>query len=95
MALWPAALGVALMSFTESITAARVSWQPDEPPVRANQELFALGAMNSAVAVVGGLPADGAVSHTAIARQAGARSQLTQWASAAAVWSLCCFSRVR
>ena len=83
--LWPAALGIALMSFTESITGARASWQQDEPPIRANQELLALGAMNSAAAFVGGMPADGAVSHTAIARQAGARTQLAQWASAAAV----------
>jgi SulP family sulfate permease len=84
-ALWPAAAGIALMSFTESITAARASWQQGDPPVRANQELFALGAANSAAALVGGLPADGAVSHTAIAKQAGARSQLAQWVSAAAV----------
>jgi SulP family sulfate permease len=83
--LWPAALGIALMSFTESITAARGCWQQDDPPVRANRELLALGAMNAAVAVAGGLPADGASSHTAIARQAGARSQLAQWASAATV----------
>jgi high affinity sulfate transporter 1 len=83
--LWPAALGIALMSFTESITGARASWQQGEPPVAANQELLALGAMNSAVALVGGMPADGAVSHTAIARQGGARTQLAQWASAAAV----------
>ena len=84
-ALLPAAAGVALMSFTESITAVRASWQAGEPPVRANQELFALGAMNSAVAAVGGFPADGAVSHTAIARQAGGRTQLAQWWAAAAV----------
>lgn len=84
-ALWPAALGIALMSFTESITGARASWQQGEPLVRANQELFALGAANAAVAVVGGLPSDGAVSHTAAARQAGASSQLAQWVAAAAV----------
>ncbi len=84
-ALWPAAVGIALMSFTESITAARASWQQDDPPVSANKELVALGAMNSAAAVVGGFPADGAVSHTAIARQAGGRSQLAQWAGAATV----------
>jgi MFS superfamily sulfate permease-like transporter len=84
-ALWPAAVGIALMSFTESITAARASWVEGEPPVRANRELLALGAANSAAALVGGLPSDGAVSHTAIARQAGARTQLAQWASAAAV----------
>jgi SulP family sulfate permease len=84
-ALWPAAAGIALMSFTESITAARASWSQGDPPVSANRELFALGAANSAAALVGGLPSDGAVSHTAIAKQGGARSQLAQWASAAAV----------
>ncbi len=83
--LWPAAVGIALMSFTESITAARACWQRNEPPVSANQELLALGAANAASALVGGLPADGAVSHTAIAQQAGARSQLSQWAAAGAV----------
>jgi high affinity sulfate transporter 1 len=84
-ALWPAALGVALMSFTESITAARAMWRQEEPRVSANRELFALGATNAAVAFVGGLPADGAVSHSAIARQGGARTQLAQWVSAGAV----------
>lgn len=84
-ALWPTALGLAIMSFTESITAARASWQEGEPPVKANRELLALGAANAAAAVVGGMPADGAVSHTAIARQAGARSQLAQWAGAVAI----------
>lgn len=85
MALWPAALSLGFMSFTESITAARASWQRDEPPIRPNRELVALGAANAAAALVGGLAVDGAVSHTAIARQAGARSQLAQWASAGAV----------
>jgi high affinity sulfate transporter 1 len=83
--LWPAAIGIALMSFTESITAARASRLQNEPPVKANQELLALGAMNSAVALVGGFPADGAVSHTAIARRAGGSSQLAQWFAAAVV----------
>ena len=83
--LWPVAFGVALMSFAESITAARASWRQDEPPVGPNQELLALGAANAAVAVVGGMPADGAVSHTAIARQAGGRTQLAQWFGAATV----------
>jgi MFS superfamily sulfate permease-like transporter len=73
------------MSFTESITAARASWQTGEPPVKANQELWAVGAANAASAVVGGLAVDGAVSHSVIARHAGGRSQLAQWAGAAAV----------
>jgi MFS superfamily sulfate permease-like transporter len=77
-ALWPAALGVALMSFTESVAAARMFWQSDEPPVSANQELFALGAANAAAAVIGGMAAGGGASQTGIAAQAGARTQVTQ-----------------
>jgi len=82
--LWPAALGIALMSFTESVAAARTFCGRDDPPVNANQELLALGAANLAVAMVGGLPAGGGTSQTAVADQAGARSQMAQWVNAAA-----------
>jgi high affinity sulfate transporter 1 len=83
--LWPAALGIALMSFTESVAAARTFSNREDPPVRANQELIALGAANLASAVVGGLPAGGGASQTAVANAAGARSQMAQWVNAAAV----------
>src|SRR5688572_15655872 len=85
MALWPASLGIAVMAFVESITAARANWQQDEPPVRANRELLALGAANAAVAFAGGMPADGTTSQTAVARRSGARSPAAMWAAAAAV----------
>ncbi|HSC13505.1 MAG TPA: SulP family inorganic anion transporter, partial [Gammaproteobacteria bacterium] len=84
-ALWPASLGIAVMAFVESITAARTNWQQDEPPVRANRELLALGAANAAVAFAGGMPADGTTSQTAVARRSGARSPAALWAVAAAV----------
>jgi SulP family sulfate permease len=83
--LWPAALGIALMSFTESVAAARTFCKQDDPPVNANQELLAVGAANLASAMVGGLPAGGGASQTAVADKAGARSQLAQWVNAAAV----------
>jgi anti-anti-sigma factor len=82
--LWPAALGIALMSFTESVAAARTFSGRDDPPVNANQELLALGTANVAVAFVGGLPAGGGTSQTAVNDQAGARSQMSQWVGAAA-----------
>lgn len=82
--LWPAALGIALMSFTESVAAARTFCGRDDPAVNANQELLATGAANLAVAMVGGLPAGGGTSQTAVADQAGARSQMAQWVTAAA-----------
>ncbi len=83
--LWPAALGIALMSFTESVAAARTFCQRSDPPVNANQELLALGAANVASAMVGGLPAGGGASQTAVADASGARSQMAQWVNAAVV----------
>jgi high affinity sulfate transporter 1 len=83
--LWPAALGIALMSFTESVAAARTFCLRGDAPVNANQELLAVGAANVASAFVGGLPAGGGASQTAVADAAGARSQMAQWVNAAAV----------
>jgi len=83
--LWPAALGIALMSFTESVAAARTFQQRDDMPVDANRELLAVGAANLAAAAVGGMPAGGGTSQTAIADKAGARSQMAQWVNALVV----------
>ena len=44
--LLPGALGIALMSFTESIAAGRAFARADDPPVNANRELLATGAAN-------------------------------------------------
>jgi high affinity sulfate transporter 1 len=84
-ALWPAALGIALMSFTESVAAARTFARRDDPPVNANRELLAVGAANLASSLVGGMAAGGGASQTAVADKAGARSQMAQWVNAGAV----------
>jgi len=83
--LWPAALGIALMSFTESVAAARTFARRDDPPVNANRELLAVGASNLAASLVGGMAAGGGASQTAVADKAGARSQMAQWVNAGAV----------
>jgi len=83
--LWPAALGIGLMSFTESVATARTFCAPDDPPVGANQELLAVGAANVACAFAGGLPAGGGASQTAVADEAGVRSQMAQWINAGVV----------
>ncbi|WP_162070011.1 SulP family inorganic anion transporter [Burkholderia sp. THE68] len=74
--LWPDALGIALMSFTESIAAARAFARNDEPAPDANRELLATGLANAGGAVLGAMVAGGGTSQTAVNRQAGARSQL-------------------
>jgi SulP family sulfate permease len=74
-ALVPGALGIALMSFTESIAAGRAFAGPSEPPIQANRELLATGAANLGGALFGAMPAGGGTSQTAVVRSAGGRSQ--------------------
>lgn len=77
LALWPSAVGIALMSFTESIAAARAFAQPDEPRPQPNRELLAIGAANVAGGFLGAMVAGGGTSQTAVNRSAGARTQVT------------------
>jgi sulfate permease, SulP family len=81
--LWPAATGIALMSFTESIAAARAFAEPQEPRPAANQELLALGLANVAGGFFGAMAAGGGTSQTAVNRHAGAKSQLAELVTAA------------
>ena len=80
--LWPGALGIALMSFTETAAAARAFAVPSDPPLRANVELFATGLANAGSGVLGGMPAGGGTSQTAVNRQAGAKSQMAELVTA-------------
>lgn len=81
--LWPAAAGIALMSFTETIAAGRAFAQSGEPTPDSNRELVATGAACAAGAVLGAMPAGGGTSQTAVNRHAGARSQLAGLVTAA------------
>jgi SulP family sulfate permease len=74
-AMWPAAAGIALICFTESIAAARAFARPADPPLNANRELLALGVANVAGASIGSMPAGGGTSQTAVNRNAGALTQ--------------------
>ena len=74
--LWPGALGIALMSFTETVAAARAFARSGAPELRPNQELLATGLATAGGAVLGCMPAGGGTSQTAVNREAGARSQL-------------------
>lgn len=74
--LWPGALGIALMSFTESIAAARAFAGPGEPRPAPNRELLATGLGNLVGGLFGAMPAGGGTSQTAVNRHAGARTRL-------------------
>jgi MFS superfamily sulfate permease-like transporter len=73
--LAPGALGIALMSFTETIAAGRAFARAADPPINANRELVATGAANLGGAMFGAMPAGGGTSQTAVVRSAGGRSQ--------------------
>jgi sulfate permease, SulP family len=74
--LLPAAVGIALMSFVESIAAARAFVHHGDPPLKADRELIALGAANAGSGLSQGLPAGGGLSQTAVNDAAGARTPL-------------------
>jgi len=82
--LIPGALGIALMSFTETIAAGRAFARPGEPPINANRELVATGAGNLAGALFGAMPAGGGTSQTAVVRSVGGRSQKASLVTAGA-----------
>jgi sulfate permease, SulP family len=83
--LLPAAAGVALMAFVESIAAARAFATGGEPEVDADQELRALGAANVAAGCFQAFPAGGGLSQTAVNRETGACSQLAEVVTALVV----------
>jgi high affinity sulfate transporter 1 len=82
--LAPGALGIALMSFTETIAAGRAFARPTDPPVNANRELIATGAANLGGALLGAMPAGGGTSQTAVVQAAGGRSQKASLVTAGA-----------
>ncbi len=82
--LWPGALGIALMSFTESIAAARAFASRGEPRPEPNRELLATGLGNLVGGLFGGMPAGGGTSQTAVNRRAGARTQVAGLVTAGA-----------
>ncbi|OCJ14490.1 sulfate transporter [Rhizobium sp. AC44/96] len=82
--LLPGAIGIALMSFTETIAAGRAFADQSDPPIRANRELIATGAANLSGAFFGAMPAGGGTSQTAVVRAVGGRTQKASFVTAAA-----------
>jgi MFS superfamily sulfate permease-like transporter len=81
--LWPGALGIALMSFTETVAAGRAFARNDEPTPRADRELLATGLANAGGALVGAMPGGGGTTQTAVNILAGARTQFAETVTAA------------
>jgi sulfate permease, SulP family len=81
--MWPAAAGIALMSFTETIAVGRAFAAPGEPRPSPNRELIATGVANAAGGLLGAMPAGGGASQTAVNRRAGAKTQVAGLVTAA------------
>ena len=81
--LWPGALGIALMSFTETVAAGQAFARKDEPAPRANTELLATGLANIGGALIGAMPGGGGTTQTAVNVSAGARTQIAELVTAA------------
>lgn len=74
--LWPAALGIALVSFTETIATGRAFASHGERRPGANRELIALGVANLGGSLTGAMPAGGGASQTSVNSRAGAKTQI-------------------
>ena len=81
--LWPGALGIALMSFTETVAAGRAFARNEDPAPRADRELLATGLANVGGALFGAMPGGGGTTQTAVNVIAGARTQLAEIVTAA------------
>jgi len=81
--LWPGALGIALMSFTETVAAGRAFARKEDPTPRSDRELLATGLANVGGALVGAMPGGGGTTQTAVNVRAGAHTQLAEVVTAA------------
>jgi SulP family sulfate permease len=84
-ALVPGALGIALMSFVESVAAARAFQKHGEPTPDANRELLALGMANIGGGFFQAMPAGGGTSQSAVNDRAGAKTQAAEIVTAGTV----------
>jgi SulP family sulfate permease len=89
--LWPGALGIALMGFTESIAAGRAFARHGDPRPNSNQELAAVGIANLTGSFFRIIPAGGGTSQTAVNDKAGARTQLAELVTAGIVLAVLLF----
>jgi len=80
--LWPVAIGIALMSFTETVAVGRAFAAAGEPRPDADQELRALGLANIAASLFHSMPVGGGTSQTAVNCRAGARTQVAELVTA-------------
>ncbi|HEY8555448.1 MAG TPA: sulfate permease [Burkholderiales bacterium] len=83
--LLPSALLIALVSYVESVSIAKIIANRVRERIHPNRELAALGAANVAAALSGGMPVAGSFSRTTVNFAAGARTQMASVVAALAI----------
>ena len=84
-ALLPAALGVAIVAYTDNVVTARAFAARRQESIDSRQELLALGAANVAAGMFSGFPVSSSGSRTVIGDAIGSRTQLYSLVTAAVV----------
>lgn len=79
------ALGITLVSVTDTISTASTFAARTGQEVRGNQEMLGIGAANLAAGLFQGFPVSTSGSRTAVAESAGARTQVTGVVGAVAI----------
>ncbi|MFZ0529284.1 MAG: sulfate permease [Propionicimonas sp.] len=83
--LLPAAIGIAVVGYSDVILTGRAFAAKNDQRVDANAEMLAVGAANIANGLVGGFPVSSSASRTVIGVTAGSRTQLHSLVAAAMV----------
>ncbi|MFF5297658.1 SulP family inorganic anion transporter [Paractinoplanes globisporus] len=86
------ALGITLVSLTDTISTASAFAARTGQEVRGSQEMVGIGAANVAASFFQGFPVSTSGSRTAVAEQAGARTQVTGVVGAVAISLLLLFA---
>ncbi len=90
--LFAGALGIALVSLTDTISTASAFASRSGEQVHGNKEMIGIGAANIAAGFFQGFPVSTSGSRTAVAAQNGAKTQLTGLVGAAAILLLLVFA---
>jgi high affinity sulfate transporter 1 len=87
-ALFPTAVGIALISFADTSVISRSFAARRGERVDADRELAALGVVNVAAGLVGGFASSGSATRTPVAEAAGSRTQVTGLVGAVAILAI-------
>ena len=82
------AIGITLVSLADTISTSSAFAARSGQEVRGDQEMVRIGSANIAVSLFGGFPVSTSGSRTAVAAQAGAKTQLTGVVGAVAITGL-------